>query len=108
MTEETSAGSKRKSRSSPATNHIKRHSISLNHPIVTELAPECNAGVRVTFRDVTAAAYRTKSGIQKTPLVVSFVCVCACMPVHVCQCITRLILLEVYYICQCYCGLLVV
>lgn len=75
---EISVGSKRKSRgsnnhgnSSNATNHVKRHSISLNQPEVTELAPECSAGIRVTFRDITAAAYRTKSGIQKTPLVVS-------------------------------------
>ncbi|KAL5253145.1 hypothetical protein ACHWQZ_G013056 [Mnemiopsis leidyi] len=75
---EISVGSKRKSRgsnnhgnSSNATNHVKRHSISLNQPVVTELAPECSAGIRVTFRDITAAAYRTKSGIQKTPLVKS-------------------------------------
>lgn len=70
-------GSKRKSRVSDRvvtpTNHVKRHSISINESTVTDLAPECKPGVRVTFRDVTAAAYRTKSGIQKTPLTVSVV-----------------------------------
>jgi hypothetical protein len=74
-----SVGSKRKPRVSdravPSLNHVKRHSVShLNETTVTELAPECAAGIRVTFREVTAAAYRTKSGIQKTPLVVSMAC----------------------------------
>ena len=72
---EAPLGSKRKSRASdkdtPSTNHVKRHTVPLSEPVMAELAPECAAGIVVKFRDVTAAAYRTKSGIQKTPLVVS-------------------------------------
>lgn len=72
---EAPLGSKRKSRASdkdtPSTNHVKRHTVPLSEPVMAELAPECAAGIVVKFRDVTAAAYRTKSGIQKTPLVKS-------------------------------------
>ena len=34
-------------------------------------------GVQVSFQDVTAAAFRIKSGIPKTPLVVSMLLICS-------------------------------
>ena len=66
-------GSKRKSRGSSdsgkhvVSNGAKRHSESNVAAEETSVA----AGVKVSFKDVTAAAFRIKSGIQKTPLVVS-------------------------------------
>ena len=74
-----SMGSKRKSRATPeleemeppSVNRVKRNSICVNGKIIDIKQPACEGGVRISFNDITAAAYRIKSGIIKTPLVVS-------------------------------------
>lgn len=48
---------------------VKRNSVLINNSdVLPPPTADCAEGVRVGFRDVTAAAYRIKSGIQKTPL----------------------------------------
>eukprot|EP00116_Pleurobrachia_bachei_P009948 sb/3470210/ len=76
-----SMASKRKSRATPdleemeppSVNRAKRNSICVNGKIIDIKQPACEGGVRISFNDITAAAYRIKSGIVKTPLVVSVV-----------------------------------
>ena len=78
-------GSKRKTRTADLVeadrkiaNHVKRHSIvisEINGKSMKDalVAPELADAVRVTFRDITAAAFRIKagkSGLEKTPLMV--------------------------------------
>lgn len=73
----TPIGSKRKSRSESgkhvANNGVKRHSDSAGTEVGSEIActGDTPAPTKVNFKDITAAAFRIKNGIQKTPLVKS-------------------------------------